>query len=81
MNRLLLIGGLAVAASCAGYGILAAFDAAEQRHLASIEATFERVAPVAPAIPEGNATSTGSSDALAWENVRHLRVRRVSETR
>jgi hypothetical protein len=74
MKRILAIGGLAVAASSASYAMLIAFEAAEERHRASVEATFEMVGRAArPAHAIGGMDPT-PDDALAWENVRDLQV-------
>jgi hypothetical protein len=79
MKRIWIVCGLAVAASSVSYGFLAAFDAAEQRHRASVDATFEKVGPLAPAATEPQGSTLPADDALAWENVRHLRVRQSND--
>jgi len=81
MKRILAIGGLAVAASSASYAMLIAFEAAEERHRAAVEAAFERVGPAAlPALDIGGMDPT-PDDALAWENVRDLQLKQASDVR
>lgn len=79
MKRILALGALAVAVSTASYGVLTAFDAAEQRHRASVDAMFGRVAPLAPA--QEDRAELSPDDSLAWENVRHLQVNHASDVR